>query len=229
MAAMVRDLPKEERPREKLLAAGAAALSNTELLAVLLRTGVREGSVLRVAEEVLTLYREKGILAIAQMGARELSAIKGVGPAKAATILAAVELGRRLAMKEAARRMIVHGPADAAHYAMPRLRFESKEHFAVLLLNTKNHVLAMPVISVGTLSASIVHPREVFQAAISHAAASMILVHNHPSGDPTPSSEDIAVTRRMVEAGKVMDIPVLDHIILGDDKFISLKEKGMIQ
>ena len=229
MAAMVRDLPKEERPREKLLAAGAAALSNTELLAVLLRTGVREGSVLRVAEEVLTLYREKGILAIAQMGARELSAIKGVGPAKAATILAAVELGRRLAMKEAARRTIVHGPADAAHYAMPRLRFESKEHFAVLLLNTKNHVLAMPVISVGTLSASIVHPREVFQAAISHAAASMILVHNHPSGDPTPSSEDIAVTRRMVEAGKVMDIPVLDHIILGDDKFISLKEKGMIQ
>ena len=229
MAAMGRDLPKEERPREKLLAAGAAALSNTELLAVLLRTGVREGSVLRVAEEVLTLYREKGILAIAQMGARELSAIKGVGPAKAATILAAVELGRRLAMKEAARRTIVHGPADAAHYAMPRLRFESKEHFAVLLLNTKNHVLAMPVISVGTLSASIVHPREVFQAAISHAAASMILVHNHPSGDPTPSSEDIAVTRRMVEAGKVMDIPVLDHIILGDDKFISLKEKGMIQ
>ena len=229
MAAMVRDLPKEERPREKLLAAGAAALSNTELLAVLLRTGVREGSVLRVAEEVLTLYREKGILAIAQMGARELSAIKGVGPAKAATILAAVELGRRLAMKEAARRTIVHGPADAAHYAMPRLRFESKEHFAVLLLNTKNHVLAMPVISVGTLSASIVHPREVFQAAISHAAASMILVHNHPSGDPTPSSEDIAVTRRMVEAGKVMDIPVLDHIILGDDKFISLKEEGMIQ
>ena len=229
MAAMVRDLPKEERPREKLLAAGAAALSNTELLAVLLRTGVREGSVLRVAEEVLTLYREKGILAIAQMGARELSAIKGVGPAKAATILAAVELGRRLAMKEAARRMIVHGPADAAHYAMPRLRFESKEHFAVLLLNTKNHVLAMPVISVGTLSASIVHPREVFQAAISHAAASMILVHNHPSGDPTPSPEDIAVTRRMAEAGKVMDIPVLDHIILGDDKFISLKEKGMIQ
>lgn len=229
MAAMVRDLPKEERPREKLLAAGAAALSNTELLAVLLRTGVREGSVLRVAEEVLTLYREKGILAIAQMGARELSAIKGVGPAKAATILAAVELGRRLAMKEAARRTIVHGPADAAHYAMPRLRFESKEHFAVLLLNTKNHVLAMPVISVGTLSASIVHPREVFQAAISHAAASMILVHNHPSGDPTPSPEDIAVTRRMAEAGKVMDIPVLDHIILGDDKFISLKEKGMIQ
>lgn len=229
MAAMVRDLPKDERPREKLLAAGAAALSNTELLAILLRTGVKEGSVLHVAEEVLTLYREKGILAIAQMSARELSGIKGVGLAKAATILAAVELGRRLAMKEAARQAIVHGPEDAAHYAMPRLRFERKEHFAALLLNTKNHVLAMPVISVGSLTASIVHPREVFQAAIAHAAASMILVHNHPSGDPTPSSEDIAVTRRMVEAGKVMDIPVLDHIILGDDKFISLKEKGMIQ
>ena len=112
---------------------------------------------------------------------------------------------------------------------MPRFRFERKEHFAVLLLNAKNHILALKTISVGTLTSSIAHPREVFQAAIEQAAAAVILVHNHPSGDPTPSAEDLALTRRMTEAGEVMGIPVIDHIILGYDKFISLKEEGMIQ
>jgi DNA repair protein RadC len=112
---------------------------------------------------------------------------------------------------------------------MPHYRFEQKEHFAVLLLNTKNHVISMPEVSVGSLSASVVHPREVFRAAIDHAAAAMILLHNHPSGDPTPSREDIAVTERLVKAGKIMDIPVLDHVVLGRDRFISLKEKGLLQ
>ena len=218
MTLLVRDLPAEERPRERLLTAGAASLSNTELLAVLLRTGVKDDSVLHVAEKVLALYKERG-----------LSSIKGVGMAKAATILAAVELGRRLALKAAEQRTVVHGPADAADYAMPRFRFERKEHFAVLLLNAKNHILALKTISVGTLTSSIAHPREVFQAAIEQAAAAVILVHNHPSGDPTPSAEDLALTRRMAEAGEVMGIPVIDHIILGYDKFISLKEEGMIQ
>ena len=112
---------------------------------------------------------------------------------------------------------------------MPRFRFERREHFAVLLLNAKNHILALKTISMGTLTSSVVHPREVFQAAIEQSAASVILVHNHPSGDPAPSGEDLAVTRRMVEAGEIMDIPVLDHVIVGYDKFISLKEEGMIQ
>ena len=229
MTLLVRDLPADERPRERLLAEGAASLSNTELLAVLLRTGVKDDSVLRVAEKVLALYKERGLAAITQMSAKELSSIKGVGMAKAATILAAVELGRRLALKAAEERTIVHGPADAASYVMPRFRFERREHFAVLLLNAKNHILALKTVSVGTLTSSVVHPREVFQAAIEQAAAAVILVHNHPSGDPAPSGEDLAVTRRMVEAGEIMDIPVLDHVIVGYDKFISLKEEGMIQ
>ena len=229
MTLLVRDLPADERPREKLLTAGAASLSNTELLAVLLRTGVKDDSVLHVAEKVLALYKERGLAAITQMSARELASVKGVGLAKAATILAAVELGRRLALKAAEQQTIVHGPADAASYVMPRFRFERREHFAVLLLNAKNHILGLKTISVGTLTSSIADPREVFQAAIEGAAAGVILVHNHPSGDPTPSAEDFALTRRMVKAGKIMNIPVLDHIVLGYDKFISLKEEGMIQ
>ena len=229
MMIMVKDLPIDERPREKLLAAGPSFLSNTELLAILLRTGTRQDSVLRLAEEILARYKDQGLTAMIHMAPQELAGIRGIGMAKAATVLAAVELGRRLSEKAAEKREVVHGPEDAAHYAMPHFRYERKEHFAVLLLNTKNHILAMPTVSVGSLSASIVHPREVFQTAIQYAAAAMILLHNHPSGDPSPSREDIAVTERLVKAGKIMDIPVLDHIILGDNKFISLKEKGMVK
>lgn len=228
MTIMVRDLPIEERPREKLLAHGASVLSNTELLAILLRTGSKTASALGIAEAVLAHYKEQGLIAIAHVAAAELAAIKGVGMTKAATVLAAVELGRRLAIQTAAKNEIVHGPEDAAHFAMPRFLFERREHFATLLLNTKNHILGMPDISVGSLSASIVHPREVFRAAIDYAAASIILVHNHPSGDPSPSREDISVTTRLVKAGNIMDIPVLDHIIIGDNSFISLKEEGLM-
>ena len=221
MAIMVRDLPIDERPREKLMAAGAACLSNVELLAILLRTGTRENSVLRVAEQVLARYKDVGITAMMSMSVAELSSVQGVGAVKAATILAAVELGRRLSQKAAEKVEIVHGPEDVAHYAMPRFRFEQKEHFAVMLLNTKNHIL-------GLTDVSIVHPREVFQTALRYAAAAMILIHNHPSGDPSPSREDINVTQRLVKAGKIMDIPVLDHIILGDNRFVSIKEKGLL-
>lgn len=228
MAIMVRDLPIDERPREKLMAAGAACLSNVELLAILLRTGTRENSVLRVAEQVLARYKDVGITAMMSMSVAELSSVQGVGAVKAATILAAVELGRRLSQKAAEKVEIVHGPEDVAHYAMPRFRFEQKEHFAVMLLNTKNHILGLTDVSVGSLSASIVHPREVFQTALRYAAAAMILIHNHPSGDPSPSREDINVTQRLVKAGKIMDIPVLDHIILGDNRFVSIKEKGLL-
>ncbi|RHM57797.1 DNA repair protein RadC [Mitsuokella sp. AF33-22] len=228
MTIMVKDLPREERPREKLLAYGASALSNAELLAILLRTGTQEASVLHLAEGVLAKYQDLGLPAIIHMSAQELTEVKGIGLAKAATILAAVELGRRLATRAARQVEAIHGPEDAARVAMPHLRYERKEHFAVLLLNTKNHVLGLRDVSVGSLSASIVHPREVFQMAIRYAAAAMILVHNHPSGDPSPSREDLAVTNRLVKAGRIMDIPVLDHIILGDDRFLSLKEKGML-
>ncbi|MCR5439976.1 MULTISPECIES: RadC family protein [unclassified Selenomonas] len=228
MTIMVRDLPINERPREKLLAAGAAGLSNTELLAVLLRTGTHEKSALRIAEEVLAYYKERGLLAIAHIPAAELAAIHGVGQAKAATILAAVELGRRLAIAEAESAEVVNGPEDVAHFAMPRFRFEQREHFAVMLLDTKNHILGLHDVSVGSLQAAVVHPREVFRTAVDYAAASMILLHNHPSGDPTPSHEDITVTTRLVKAGKIMDIPVLDHVIIGRNRYVSLKDKGLM-
>lgn len=225
---MVRDLPLEERPREKLISCGAAALSNAELLAILLRTGTRGESVLRMAERILADCKDGGLSTIVHMSVEELAKINGLGPGKAAAILAAVELGRRLAVSEASKVDIIHGPEDVARFAMPRFRHETKEHFSVMLLNTKNHVLAMPEISKGSLTASIVHPREVFETAVRHSAASMILLHNHPSGDPSPSREDIAVTKKLVEAGEVMDIPVLDHIIIGNDSFASLKQKGLM-
>ena len=229
MAAMVRDLPEDERPREKLLASGAASLSDVELLAILLRTGTRTQSVLHVAEEVLAKYRDRGLVSVVHMAPAELAEVKGIGQAKAATILAAVELGRRLASKAAEKFETIHGPEDVAAYAMPHFRYELREHFAVMLLDTKNHVLGMPTVSVGSLSASIVHPREVFRVAIQQAAASIILLHNHPSGDPSPSQEDIAVTEQLIKVGKIMNLPVLDHIIIGDNKFISLKEQGMVK
>mgnify|MGYP000057574681 CR=1 FL=1 len=228
MTIMVRDLPAEERPREKLLRSGAAALSNVELLAILLRTGTRQHSVLRVSEEVLAHYKDRGISGIVHMAPTELSQINGVGLAKAASILAAVELGRRLSQAAAARIEVVHGPEDAAHYAMPRFRFEQREHFAVLLLNTKNHITDSQCISIGALDAATANPREVFNAAIKNMAAGVILVHNHPSGDSTPSREDIAVTQRMTNAGQILNIPLLDHIIIAKYGGCSLKKRGLI-
>ncbi len=229
MAVMVRDLPLKERPREKLFAHGPKALSNAELLAILLRSGTREKSALRVAEEILARVKGEGIAALLHMSLVELAKVDGVGKVKAATIQAAMELSRRLAMQRAARLELVYEPADVARYAMPHFRFEQKEHFAVLLLNAKNCILGMQEVSVGSLSAAIVHPREVFRAAIDYAAAAIILLHNHPSGDPTPSREDIAVTERLIKAGELMEIPVLDHVVLGDNAFNSMREKGDVK
>ena len=228
MEILMRDLPEDERPREKLLSSGAKNVSDAELLAILLRTGTKQRSVIRVAEEVLSKYKDKGLHAISHMTPRDISTVPGVGPAKAATVIAAVELGKRIASRAALQVESIRGPEDAANYAMPLLRDEVQEHFAVILLDTKNHILMMPIVTKGTLSSSVAHPREVFHQAIEHSAASIILVHNHPSGDPTPSREDIQVTKRMTEVGKIMDIPVLDHIIIGDDRFTSMKEKGLM-
>ncbi len=229
MSAMVRDLPMEERPREKLLSCGARSLSNTELLAILLHSGTRSKSVIQVAQELLAAYRDNGLASIVNCSPGELADVDGIGPAKTATIMAAVELGLRLAQKPSSDRFIIRTPEDVAEYAMPRLRYEQKEHFAIMLLDTKNHVLSFPDISIGSLNASIVHPREVFRCAISNCASSIVLVHNHPSGDPTPSREDLQVTSRLVKAGQILDIEVLDHIIIGDNKYTSLKEQGMLK
>ena len=224
MTVMVRDLPKEERPREKLIQRGAASLSDTELLAILLRTGTSSVSVLHLAEEVLAKYQDKGLVSIMNISPQEIASVHGVGLAKAATIVAAVELGRRLSAKAAQKLEKIEGPEDVARYASPLLRFEQKEHFLVMLLDVRNRVLAMPTISIGSLTASVAHPREIFREAIRYSAANMILIHNHPSGDPTPSKEDVQITKQMMKAGEIMGIPVLDHIIIAGDGFLSLKE-----
>ncbi|MBP5199126.1 MAG: DNA repair protein RadC [Schwartzia sp.] len=221
---MVRDLPEEERPREKLIRQGAASLSDTELLAILLRTGTSSVSVLHLAEEVLAKYQDKGLVSIMNISPQEIASVHGVGLAKAATIVAAVELGRRLSTRAAQKQEKIEGPEDVARYASPLLRFEQKEHFLVMLLDVRNRVLAMPTISIGSLTASVAHPREIFREAIRYSAANMILIHNHPSGDPTPSREDVRITKQMMKAGEIMGIPVLDHVIIAGDGFLSLKE-----
>ncbi|TCS81486.1 RadC family protein [Pectinatus cerevisiiphilus] len=226
---MVRDLPEQERPREKLIAYGVQALNNAELLAILLRSGTRETSVLHVAESLLSLYKEKGLTSIVNLSTTQLSEIHGIGPAKAATVLAAVELGRRIAQEPFARKASIKSPADAAAYIMPRLRYETKEKFAIVLLNVKNQILSFRIISVGILNASIVHPREVMAEALLNSAAAIILAHNHPSGDPAPSSEDIATTHRLIKAGRIMGIEIADHIIIGGSRYISFKERGLLR
>ena len=154
--------------------------------------------------------------------------VYGIGEKRKRKLEAVGEIVRRLNIEQTEPKYTIHGPEDAAHILFPRVKFEQKEHFMLVCLDTKNHVTDISDISVGSLTASVVHPREVFKEAVSRSAASVIIAHNHPSGDPSPSREDIAVTQRLVKAGKVMDIPVLDHIILGNERFVSLKEKGMM-
>lgn len=154
--------------------------------------------------------------------------IQGIGKRKKLAVFAVKELARRLMRRESRSIEVIHGPEDAAHFAMPYFRQEQKEHFAILMLNTKNHILGLQDVSIGSLTASIVHPREVFETAILHHSAAIILLHNHPSGDPTPSKEDISVTQRIEKASKVMDIPVLDHIILGGGRYVSMKKDGIL-
>ncbi len=229
MSIKIKDLPTEERPREKLLTLGAKALSNTELLAVLLHSGTKKKSAMDIAQELLVKYKAEGLASIVNLSPQTLTSIEGLGPAKIATLLAAIELGLRLALKPSEHKITIKSPKDVVSYVMPLLRYEPIEHFAILLLDTKNQIIAFPNISTGSLNASIVHPREVFRCAINYATSSMILVHNHPSGDPTPSIEDIKVTKKLVEGSKIMDIEILDHIIIGDNKFTSLKQQGVIK
>lgn len=222
---MMKEQPKAERPREKMLDKGVQALSNSELLAILLRTGTKNLPVNRLAEQLLCKYEIAGLASISP---QELSKTGGIGLVKAVTVVAGIELGRRLSQKEPGKRRLIRNPKDAAELMMGELRYQTKEHFIALLLSTKNHVIARAIISVGSLNASIVHPRELFREAISHSAAAVILVHNHPSGDPAPSQEDIDLTRQLVEAGNLLSITVLDHVIIGDGKYVSFKEKGII-
>ncbi|KRF18567.1 RadC family protein [Paenibacillus sp. Soil787] len=223
---MLREVPQEERPRERMLQYGAGALSHAELLAILLRTGTVSESALRLAGRILS--ESGGLRSLVDMSKDQLTQIKGIGDAKALQIQAGIELGRRLAKSTFAERVTIRSPKDIADLVSEDLRYLQKEHFVCLFLNTKNHLLAQETLSMGSLNASIVHPREVFRAAIKRSSASIICVHNHPSGDPTPSPEDIQLTHRLMEAGTIIGIEVLDHVIIGDQRFISLKEQGFM-
>jgi DNA repair protein RadC len=223
---IMRELPPELRPRERMLREGAGSLSDIDLLAILLRTGTTKVSVVELAAELFSHFKD--LRTLSQATIEELSQIKGVGPVKAVQVKAALELGRRLAAMPGEERTIIRCPEDVCALLMEDLRNLDREHFLALLLNTKNQVLARETISIGTLNSSVVHPRELFKIAIRRSAACVILVHNHPSGDPTPSREDIALTKRLIEAGEIIGIDVLDHIVIGDNKFTSLKSKGLI-
>lgn len=222
---MVRDYPLEERPRERLIKEGADKLSNQELLAILLRTGTKNESVLQLASRVLK--EVQSIRRLTEASIEELTSIKGIGLAKAVQIKAGVELGRRVAQKRA-EMFTISSPQDVADYLMEILSLEQQEKFYCLYLNTKNQIIYEKTVFIGSLNASIVHPREVYKEAIKQSAASIIVAHNHPSGDPTPSREDIQVTQRLVSAGEILGIECLDHLIIGDGQFVSLKEKGYI-
>lgn len=223
---MIRDFPQDSRPRERMISDGARALSNQELLAILLRTGTKHESVVDLAYRVLKNF--EGLRMLRDASLEELMSMKGIGEAKAVQIQAALELGKRIERLRYDDRYVIRSPEDGAKYVMEDMRFLSQEHFVCLYLNTKNQVLNKQTIFIGSLNASIVHPREVFKEAFRRSAASIICVHNHPSGDPTPSREDIEVTKRLVECGKIIGIDLLDHLIIGDKKFISLKEKGYV-
>ncbi len=226
---LMKDLPLEERPRERLQRYGAQVLSDTEILAVLIGTGYQSESALVLAQQILKGDGGKsGLAYVIDSSMEELSKIRGIGPAKASQIKAAVELGRRISAYNKDQQVTITSPSDVKSLLMEEMRFLEKEHFKTILLNIKNHVISIEEISVGSLNSSIVHPREVFKPAIRRSSASIILVHNHPSGDPTPSREDIEVTKRLIEAGKILGINVLDHIIIGNNSILSLKEKGLM-
>lgn len=223
---LIRDTPKEERPRERFLQEGPKSLSNQELLALLIRTGTKNESVIQLSSRLIRTF--EGLRLLKDASIEEITAIHGIGEAKAIQILAAIEIGRRINSLNNQDRYVIRSPEDCANYCMNEMRFLSQEHFVCLYLNTKNQVLHKQTIFIGSLNASIVHPREVYKEAFRRSAASIICLHNHPSGDPQPSREDIEVTKRLVECGKIIGIELLDHVIIGDQKFISLKEKGYL-
>ena len=220
----VMDLPPEERPRERLARHGAPALSNRELLALLVGTGSRRASALDVAEGLL----DCGLRGLAGRSLSDLERETGLGRAKSARVLAALELGARLASEGRQASAEFRTPEAAARYLLPRYGARPVETFGLLALDVRHRLKREAVVSVGCLTSSLVHPREVFQEAVTARAAALVLFHNHPSGDPEPSGEDLSLTRRLASAGALMGIEVIDHLILGAGRYVSLKERGVL-
>jgi DNA repair protein RadC len=222
----ITDLPSADRPRERLAEVGANGLSNAELLAILLRVGVKGENAVRLAERMLKDLG--GLTGLHRASRADLCGVKGIGPAKAAQLQAALELGRRIAVASPDERPTIKSPADAANLLMYQLSALEQEYLYVILLDTRNRVIGQPTeVYHGSLNTSLIRVGEVFREAIRVNAAALIVAHNHPSGDPSPSPEDVAVTRALVEAGKLLDIDVLDHLVIGQHRFVSLKERGL--
>lgn len=222
----IMDLPKNERPRERMLRYGPKDLSNAELLAVLLRTGTKRENIVALCNKLIK--ESGGLNGLLSMDYSELTALHGIGLAKAAQLLALSEISKRFKSYKDGDTYKIINPKDAADYVIEDMRNLEEEHLKVILLNTKNIVISVQDVSIGSLNSSIVHPREVFRNAIRKSSASIIVCHNHPSGDPNPSTEDINITKRLKECGKILGIELLDHIIIGDGVYISLKEKGIL-
>ena len=223
----IKHLPKDERPMEKSLSKGIESLSNGELLALLINSGTRERSAMALAEEVLAID-ESGISHLRESSMEELMSISGIGSAKASRIMAAVELGKRIAAKPAKKGDKVESDEDIAGLFMEELRYKKKEIFIALLLDSKGRVISAETVSVGELTSTLVHPREVFSQAVKRSAAAVVFVHNHPSGDPSPSRDDLETTERLVACGNILGIRVIDHLIIGDGRYISIRAMGKI-
>ena len=224
-APAIRDFPLEERPRERLRNHGAAQLSNAELMAILFRTGLEGENVVALATRVLSKF--DGLPGLARTGFDELIGQRGISEAKACQLLAALELGRRVASLSPEDRVQIGSPRDIANMFVAEMAQLDREHLKVVLLNTKNRVLGTEDLYSGSLNAAIVRPAEVFRAAIRRNCAAIAVVHNHPSGDPTPSQEDVAITRRLVQVGKAMEIDVVDHIVVGQGRWVSMRERRL--
>jgi DNA repair protein RadC len=226
----IKEMPEDARPRERLERSGPGSLSNQELLAIILSTGSTAGGKKYTAIDLATqlLKKFESLKGIAQADFEQLKEVSGIGPAKACQVMAAFELGRRVAIFSGDSKPVIRHPTDVFEYFSTHMSLLTREEFLVVVLDTKNRLIKYEFISKGTLNASIVHPRDVFRVAIIHSAAAVILLHNHPSGDPTPSQEDLDLTRRLVEVGKLMGINVLDHLVIGGAKFVSMKEMRLL-
>jgi len=221
----ITDLAESDRPRERLARLGPQALNSAELLAILIRVGVKGENAVQVGQRLLQTFG--GIRGLHKATYEEVKSQRGLGEAKASTIKAAIELGRRLSLEAPEERPVIHSPADAAALVMYEMSALEQEHLRVMLLDTRNQVIDIVELYHGSLNISMIRVGEVFKPAVRRNIASIIVVHNHPSGDPTPSPDDVAVTRAIIEAGKLLDIEVLDHLVIGQGKFVSLKERGL--
>ena len=222
---MIRDMPLSERPRERLQRIGPSAVSTAELIAIILRTGSSGENVVRLAERILFHFGD--LRKIEQATIPELCQVKGVGPAKAIEIKAAIELGRRAKLAGVPDKPRITSPADAANLVMSEMGILEQEHLRVMLLDTRNSVLKLVTIYIGSLNSAVVRVGEIFRAAIRENAAGIIVIHNHPSGDPAPSQDDVRVTKEIVKAGKILTVQVLDHLVIGHNRFVSMREQGL--